>query len=125
MIGSLRRQFQRQRQLIINEDLDADPSRPRICEKRHTGVRQKVTAPSQGAELDGKAETVAAAATSLDLDHIFIREQEIFPQSVFCNIIRQVILRLADGWQCRRRGRYHTGVDENRAYVLAPPSARI
>jgi len=63
-----------------------------------TGIGHKVTAPSQSAELDGKAETIAAAATSFDLDHIFIREQKKFPQSVFCNIIRQVILLLADGW---------------------------
>ena len=57
------------------------------------GVRQKVTTPSQGAELDGEAETVHAAAALLDLTQVSIRQQEVFSQDVFRNLGWQAILR--------------------------------
>lgn len=57
------------------------------------GVRQKVPTPSQGAELDGEAETVHAAATLLDLAQVGVHQQEEFSQDVFRNLGWQPILR--------------------------------
>ena len=60
-------------------------------------VGQEMTAPAQGAKLDGEAETVDASATLLNLNQIGVAQREILLQHSRINLRRQAILWLRVG----------------------------